>query len=79
MFFMVLYKDYTMGFSLSILSAAIGVGQFLIKAVSFQWIFAFTIMAALFVTAVGTAAMTWIGEETSEESEDGERAPLLAG
>ncbi|MCG8478592.1 MAG: DUF1774 domain-containing protein, partial [Spirochaetales bacterium] len=60
MFFMVLYRDYTMGFSLSVLSAAIGVGQFFIKVVSFQWIFAFTIMAVLFATAVGIAVMAWI-------------------
>ncbi|KAJ2903579.1 uncharacterized protein MKZ38_009632 [Zalerion maritima] len=77
-----LYKDYTMGFSLSVLSASIGVGQFLTKAIALQWIFAFVIMACLFVASAVIAGMIWTGKEIkfrgSEPQADAERAPLLA-
>jgi hypothetical protein len=67
-----------MGFSLSVLSAAIGVAQFFDKLVAFQWIFAFTIMAVLFVATVVVA----VPALTSNRSKTGtlpdqERAPLL--
>ncbi|KAF2836041.1 DUF1774-domain-containing protein [Patellaria atrata CBS 101060] len=76
-FFLSAYKDYTMGFELSILSAAIGVTQFLHKIIAFQWIFAFVIMAVLFLASVGVS--TGRGPFKSGEivSEDRERAPLL--
>lgn len=71
-----------MGFSLSVLSAALGVGQFFTKAVAFQWIFAFTIMAVLFVSTIAIAVPTWMGKEIkfrgSEHTADAERAPLLS-
>ena len=65
-----------MGFNLSILSAAIGVGQFFRQVVAFQWIFAFTIMAVLFVTTVPAtiAAFSRRGGVLTDQ----ERAPLLA-
>jgi len=77
-FFITIYKDYTMGFSLSVLAAAIGVGQFFDKTIAFQWIFAFTIMAVLFVSTVVIA----IPQMTNRSSKtnilpDQERAPLL--
>jgi hypothetical protein len=75
-FFLVFYKDYTMGFNLSILSAAIGVGQFFRQVVAFQWIFAFTIMAILFLATV--PAMITAFSRKGGVLADQERAPLLA-
>lgn len=76
MFFIVAYKDYTMGFALSVLSASLGVAQFFRQVVAFQWIFAFTIMAVLFVSTVIVAVPAWVG--TRQRPADAERAPLLA-
>jgi len=83
MFFLVAFKDYTMGLNLSVLSAAIGVSQFLRQIVAFQWIFAFTIMAVLFVCTLVIAIPGILGKELSFKrdnaivAEDRERAPLL--
>ncbi|RDL39891.1 DUF1774-domain-containing protein [Venustampulla echinocandica] len=83
LFFLVAYKDYTMGFALSILTASLGVGQFFSKIIAFQWIFAFTIMAVLFLATLGIAVPTALGKELSFRREgaavstDQERAPLL--
>ncbi|KAI2466155.1 DUF1774-domain-containing protein [Annulohypoxylon bovei var. microspora] len=80
LFFIVVYKDYTMGFNLSVLSAAIGVSQFLRQVVAFQWIFAFIIMAILFVATlvVAVPAATGRGIKFARAREgDTERAPLL--
>jgi len=79
-FFIVIYKDYTMGFNLSVLSAAIGVSQFLRQVIALQWIFAFVIMAVLFVATITVAVPAWTGKELKwKRSADGdaERAPLL--
>jgi len=83
LFFLVVFKDYTMGFALSTLSAALGVGQFFTKTVALQWIFAFTIMATLFLATLIIAIPGIFGKEISFRrdtqivSEDRERAPLL--
>ncbi len=71
-----------MGFALSILSAAIGVSQFLRQIIAFQWIFAFTIMATLFLCTLVIAIPGILGKEISFRREptvvdDRERAPLL--
>ncbi|KAH8593507.1 hypothetical protein B0O99DRAFT_627372 [Bisporella sp. PMI_857] len=82
-FFLVVYKDYTIGFALSILTAAIGVGQFFTKAFALQWIFAFTIMGLLFIFTLLIAVPGFFGKEISFRREgqvvsaDQERAPLL--
>jgi hypothetical protein len=79
-FFIVIFKDYTMGFSLSVLSASIGVSQFLRQVIAFQWIFAFVIMAVLFVATVTVAVPAWTGREfkwKNSTTADTERAPLL--
>lgn len=84
-FFLAAYKDYTMGYALSILSFSTGVGQFLTRphVIQLQWIFAFTIGGLLFVlsTAVGVPGMLG-GRDPFPRgavvSEDRERAPLLA-
>jgi len=80
-FFIVVYKDYTMGFCLSVLAAAIGVAQFLNQVIALQWIFAFTIMAALFVATVVVALPAVQNRGQAEAAAtapaDQERAPLL--
>ncbi|KAL2066074.1 hypothetical protein VTL71DRAFT_2145 [Oculimacula yallundae] len=83
LFFLIVYKDYTMGFALSYLTAALGVGQFFTKVIAFQWIFAFTIMATLFLATLVIAVPGIFGKEVSFTrdqhvvSADQERAPLL--
>ena len=37
LFYIIVFKDYTIGFALSVLSASLGVGQFLRQFVAFQW------------------------------------------
>jgi hypothetical protein len=80
LFFIAIYKDYTMGFSLSVLAASIGVAQFLRQIIALQWIFAFTIMAILFVVTLVVAVPAWSGKEFQwrrSPPQDTERAPLL--
>lgn len=81
LFYIVIYKDYTMGFSLSVLSAAIGVAQFTHKIITLQWIFAFTIMSILFLMTLVVAVPAWQGRDFAwrrAPPADTERAPLLA-
>ncbi|KAK8090882.1 hypothetical protein PG994_000387 [Apiospora phragmitis] len=86
LFFVVIYKDYTMGFNLSVLAAAIGVSQFFRQVIAFQWIFAFTIMAVLFVATIVIAVPASAGRDyrwrqqaqSATAPADRERAPLLA-
>ncbi|KAH9904004.1 DUF1774-domain-containing protein [Xylariomycetidae sp. FL2044] len=81
LFFIFIYRDYTMGFNLSVLAAAIGVSQFFVQTVALQWIFAFTIMAVLFVATVIVAIPAATGKQlgyTRARESDTERAPLLA-
>jgi hypothetical protein len=82
LFFLVTFKDYTMGFNLTVLSASLGVAQFLRKAVAFQWIFAFVIMGLLFLFTVIVAVPGIFGKELTftrgtVAADDRERAPLL--
>ena len=72
-----------MGFALSILTASLGVGQFFTRTIAFQWIFAFTIMAVLFLATLVIAVPGIFGKEVSFRRDgavvptDQERAPLL--
>ena len=69
-----------MGFALSALAAAIGVAQFTRQIIALQWIFAFIIMALLFVMTVAVAVPAWTGREIrwrQAPPADQERAPLL--
>ncbi|KAI1339140.1 DUF1774-domain-containing protein [Xylariaceae sp. FL0016] len=80
LFFIFYYKDYTMGFNLSVLAAAIGVSQFFRQVIAFQWIFAFVIMAVLFVATVVVAIPAATGKDfkfSRARQGDAERAPLL--
>ncbi|EFY99070.1 DUF1774 domain protein [Metarhizium robertsii] len=81
-FFIVAYKDYTMGFWLSLLAAAIGVAQFERQIIALQWIFAFVIMAVLFLATVTVAVPAWTGRDylwrrEAQPAGEAERAPLL--
>jgi hypothetical protein len=79
-FFIVIYKDYTMGFCLSTLAAAIGVAQFLNQVIAFQWIFAFVIMAVLFIATVVVALPAVQNKKRDAATAppvDQEHAPLL--
>ncbi|KAH6895338.1 hypothetical protein B0T10DRAFT_557562 [Thelonectria olida] len=81
LFFIFIYKDYTIGFSLSVLSASLGVAQFTHQLIAFQWIFAFVIMAVLFIFTLIVAVPAFSGREFSwrqQEPADQERAPLLS-
>ncbi|RDW69447.1 ATP synthase F0 [Coleophoma cylindrospora] len=83
LFFLVTFKDYTMGFALSVLTASLGVHQFLQKAFALQWIFAFAIMGTLFLATLVIAVPGIFGKEFKFGREhhivdpDQERAPLL--
>jgi hypothetical protein len=82
LFFLVTFKDYTIGFELSILTASLGVGQFFRQIVALQWIFAFAIMAALFLASLVVGIPGILGREitfgrNTVVTEDQERAPLL--
>lgn len=70
-----------MGFALSVLAAAIGVAQFKSQVIAFQWIFAFIIMALLFVSTASIAVPAIFGRDVrwrrTTTSADAERAPLL--
>lgn len=78
-FFLMVFKDYTIGFSTSFLAAGLGVGQFFTKIIALQWIFAFAIMAAVFIFTLTVAIPGIFGARTGAESDnaDRERAPLL--
>ncbi|KPM34670.1 hypothetical protein AK830_g11904 [Neonectria ditissima] len=81
LFFIIIYKDYTIGFALSVLAASLGVAQFGHQVIAFQWIFAFVIMSILFILTLVVAVPAWRGQEFSwrqAPEADQERAPLLA-
>jgi hypothetical protein len=69
-----------MGLWLSVLMASLGVHQFLSKIIALQWIFAFVIMAVLFVATMSIAVPVWTGRDIKfrrTQQGDEERAPLL--
>ncbi|ROW13181.1 hypothetical protein VPNG_04839 [Cytospora leucostoma] len=83
LFFLGVYRDYTIGFWLSILSASLGVAQFHRQTIALQWIFAFVILGVLFSLSLVVAIATWTGRELNfgqkkQPQTDAERAPLLA-
>jgi len=80
-FYIVIFKDWAVGLSLSVLTASLGVGQFFTAPIALQWIFAFTIMALLFLASLIVAFPEASGVTVRRGvvvSEDRERAPLLA-
>lgn len=83
-FFLAAYKDYTMGFALSVLAFSTGLGQLLTSPhiLQLQYIFAFTISGLLFVLSLAVGVPGLLGRDPFPRgqivSEDQERAPLLA-
>ncbi|KAI9880577.1 MAG: hypothetical protein M1830_002276 [Pleopsidium flavum] len=81
--FLVAFKDYTIGFELTILSASLAVGQLMTKAIAFQWIFAFVIMGLLLLFTLAIAVPSMFGKELiftrdgDVVDEERERRPLL--
>lgn len=75
-FFLVAYKDYTMGFALSVLAFSTGVAQFL-HVHLLQWIFSFIIGALLFLASVPIALGKDPFPRGQVVDEENERAPLL--
>jgi len=82
-FFVLTFKDYTMGIELAILALALGIGQIGTHVIALQWIFAFVIAACLLVLSLIIGAPRLFGQDRSVRqegaivSEDRERAPLL--
>ncbi|KAK5070240.1 hypothetical protein LTR64_002079 [Lithohypha guttulata] len=80
-FYLLVFKDYSMGFELAILSLAIALGQLGTKALAIQWVFAFVIMGLLLIGSVVIAVPSVIGQRKEDlpqvVDEDRERAPLL--
>jgi len=82
-FFVLTFKDYTIGFELSILALALAIAQLQVHVIAFQWIFAFVIAALLFILSIVIGAPQLFGQdknirqEGAVVSEDRERAPLL--
>ncbi|KIW06024.1 uncharacterized protein PV09_03203 [Verruconis gallopava] len=82
-FYLIVFKDWALGFSLSVLSAALGVAQFLTVIVAVQWIEAFIIMALLFLGSLAIAVPGIFGKDPFKRADgaggDREREPLLGG
>jgi len=82
-FYLVVFKDWALGFALSVLTAALGVSQFLTVIVAAQWIEAFTILGLLFLASLAVAIPGIFGKDPFKRGdvvgEERERAPLLAG
>lgn len=80
-FFILTFKDYTMGFELAILTLSLALAQFGTKIIALQWIFAFVIMGCLILLSLLISAPQLFGRRSGGEaaiiSEDRERAPLL--
>ncbi|KAK5080551.1 hypothetical protein LTR05_008494 [Lithohypha guttulata] len=80
-FYLLVFKDYSMGFELAILSLAIALGQLGTKALAIQWVLAFVIMGLLLIGSVVIAVPSVIGQRKEDlpqvVDEDRERAPLL--
>ncbi|MCJ1230955.1 hypothetical protein MMC12_007630 [Toensbergia leucococca] len=82
-FFLVAFKDYTIGFELTILTASLAVHQLDLKFIAFQWIFAFVIMSVLFVATMLISIPGIFGKELTIRRDgdvvdrDRERQPLL--
>lgn len=70
--FIVLFDDWGVGLSSSVLTFGLGWGQLFTKAFALQWIFAFIISGILFLSSVAVAFRGSLRTETAET------APLLS-
>ncbi|RMZ83416.1 hypothetical protein DV737_g1662, partial [Chaetothyriales sp. CBS 132003] len=81
-FFILTFKDYSMGFELAILSLSLAIAQLGKHVIAFQWIFAFVISGSLVVLSLLVGVPSLFGTKSVREqvvvvAEDRERAPLL--
>ncbi|RMZ88112.1 hypothetical protein DV736_g4661, partial [Chaetothyriales sp. CBS 134916] len=81
-FFILTFKDYSMGFELAILSLSLAIAQLGTHVIAFQWIFAFVIFGCLIVLSLLVGVPGLFGEkgvrqEGAVVDADRERAPLL--
>lgn len=80
-FYLLVFKDYTIGFEFAILSLALALGQLATKVIAFQWIFAFVIAGVLLLLSIAVAIPGVLGQTKEDRpsviDEDRERAPLL--
>jgi len=81
-FFLLAFRDWTVGLSVSVLTASLGVAQFLTHVVALQWIFAFSIMGLVFLASVGVIVKNPQGPAghtapAIAPTDDREREPLL--
>jgi hypothetical protein len=72
-FFLAIYRDWSVGFSSSVLMLALGVGQLLTKVFALQWIFAFVISGYLFLASAAVLGSNLTVVKTT----DAENAPLI--
>jgi len=81
-FFLLAFKDYTIGFELAVLSLSLALAQLGTRVFALQWIFAFVIMGLLIVLSVMIGFPGMMGERNVRHDghvvdSDRERAPLL--
>jgi len=80
-FYVLIFKDYTMGFELAILSLSLALAQMATHVIAFQWIFAFVIMGCLIFISLLVGVPGLFGQDAAPQtgvvSEDRERQPLL--
>ncbi|ODQ79896.1 hypothetical protein BABINDRAFT_161566 [Babjeviella inositovora NRRL Y-12698] len=77
LFFVLIWKDWGIGLSSSLLTFGLGWGQLFTKVIALQWIFAFIISGILFVVSVITAFSQENGNGLLIGN-DSEQAPLLS-
>jgi hypothetical protein len=81
--YLVVFKDYTMGFELAILSLSLAIAQMATKIFALQWIFAFVIAGVLALLSLLVGVPGIFGKELTFRREgqvvssDRERQPLL--
>lgn len=80
--FLILFNDWAIGFSSSVLVFGIGIAQLFTKLIAVQWIFAFVISGLLFLLSVLIAVPTITPSQLKQAREEArgasaERAPLL--
>lgn len=74
LFYLVIYRDWAVGFSSAILTLALGLGQLFTKIFALQWIFAFVIFGSLLLSSIAVLSANLGRAGTA----DGESAPLIS-
>lgn len=74
LFYLVVYRDWAVGFSSTILTFALALGQLFTKIFALQWIFAFVISGSLLLSSIAVMSANFKRAGTA----DGETAPLIS-